>query len=379
MKPKYMKLSYKLLSLLILLNFVYGISIGQNALKNQPTAVPFLLITPDAKSAGMANVNLGISASTNDLFQNAAKLALMNEKSGFTLNYTPWLKDIGLENVYILTSGYYKKINNSSAYHVSLKYFTLGTIDLTDEKGMINQPSQRTGEYNINAGYSLRISNKLSLGATIKYIHSKLIQGYYNGSEYKAGNAIAGDISLYYQQNENAEGLHGGLLLSNLGSKMSYSSQNNKYFLPANLGLGIGYMKNLDENNGLEFGIDINRKLVPALASDASQEDIQTFYNQSVLNSWTNSFSGKFGVDLGSAYVLSGGIEYNYDKLFFLRAGYHYEQNLNSGNSNYFTVGSTIKYNNMNLHLSYIPPTSAGISRNPLSNTVSFGTSISFK
>jgi hypothetical protein len=127
MKPKYMKLSYKLLSLLILLNFVYGISIGQNALKNQPTAVPFLLITPDAKSAGMANVNLGISASTNDLFQNAAKLALMNEKSGFTLNYTPWLKDIGLENVYILTSGYYKKINNSSAYHVSLKYFTLGT------------------------------------------------------------------------------------------------------------------------------------------------------------------------------------------------------------------------------------------------------------
>ena len=374
-----MKLSFKCLSLLILLNLIHGLSNGQNALKNQPVAVPFLLITPDAKSAGMANVNLGISANTNDLFQNAAKLPTLDEKSGFSLNYTPWLKDIGLDNVYILTTGYYRKINNSSAYHVSLKYFTLGTIDLTDEKGIPNQPSQRTGEYNFNAGYSLKINNKISVGATIKYIHSRLIQGNYNGAEYKAGNSIAGDISLYYQQHENAEGLHGGLLLSNLGSRMSYSSQSNKYFLPANLGLGIGYLKNLDEKNAIEFGIDANRKLVPAIASDASQSDIQSFYSQSVLNSWTNSFSGKFGVDLGASYTLAGGIEYSYDKVFYLRAGYHYEQNLNAGNSNYFTVGSSFKYNNMNLHLSYIPPTSAGISRNPLSNTFSFGTSINFR
>jgi hypothetical protein len=373
---KSLNYSYKSLILLILFNACFFTIKAQTGIKTQNTAVPFLLISPDSKSSGMANTNLGMSANTNDLFQNAAKLANLQENSGFSLNYTPWLKDIGLENVYLLNTGYYKKINQTSAYHASIKYFTLGTIDLTDEKGVANLPSQRTGEYSIDAGYSLKLSNNLSLGTSLKYIHSKLIQGNFNGTEFNAGNSIAGDISLFYQQHENAEGFHMGLLFSNLGSKMSYANNSKKYFLPANMGLGIGYLKNIDDKNSIEFGIDANRLLVPALASNATQQDIDTYYSQSVFNSWFNSFSNNKGVNMGSSFNVSGGIEYNYNKVFYLRTGYHFEKTLNAGNTEYLTTGSSLKYNNMNFHLSYILPTSNGVTRNPLSNTFSFGTSV---
>lgn len=375
-QPKISNNIYKSILLLLLLNTTAQVTKAQSVIKTQNTAVPFLLIAPETKSAGMGNTNLAMSPSTNDLFQNASKLANIQENSGFSLNYTPWLKDIGLENVYLMSAGYYKKINQTSAYHASIKYFTLGTIDLTNENGVPNLPSQRTGEYSIDAGYSLRISNNISLGTSLKYIHSKLIQGNFNGMEFNPGNSIAGDISLYYQQNENAEGLHVGMMLSNLGSKMSYSNNSKKYFLPANMGLGIGYLKNIDDKNGIEFGVDANRLLVPALSNNASQQDIDDYYSQSVFKSWFNTFSGNNGVNMGSSFNVSGGVEYNYDKMFYLRTGYHFEQTVNAGNTQYFTTGTSIKYNNMKFHLSYILPTSAGVSRNPLSNTFSFGTSI---
>jgi hypothetical protein len=366
------------LILLLLLNASGNILNAQNSIKVQNTAVPFLLIPPDSKSSGMGNTTIGMSGNINDIFQNASKLPTLKEKSGYTMNYTPWLKDLGLDNVYLLTTGFYRKINESSAFHLSLKYFTLGTINLTDEKGVPNMPSQKTGEFSFDAGYSLKLSNNLSLGATLKYINSRLIQGNFNGTEYKAGKTIAGDVSLFYQQNENAEGFHAGLLLSNLGGKMNYSSNTDKYFLPARLSIGAGYLKNIDDKNAIEFGIDAKRLLVPAIANDATQDIKDAYYGQSVFSSLTNSFSGNTGVGISESFTLSAGVEYNYSKFFYLRAGYHYEKNVIAGKTDYISTGASIKYNKMMFHLSYIPPLSYSVARNPLSNTFSFGTSIHF-
>jgi hypothetical protein len=366
------------LILLLLLISTKNHLIAQKVTKAQSIAVPFLLINPDSKSSGMGNTSMGMSTNTNDLFQNASKLATIKEKNGFTLNYTPWLKDLELNNVYLLTTGYYKKLNASSAFHVSLRYFTLGSIDLTDDKGTPNRPAQKTGEGSLNAGYSLKISDKLSLGTTLKYIYSNLIYGNFNGTQYKAGSSIAGDISLYYQQNENAEGLHMGMLLSNLGGKISYANNSKKYFIPANIGMGLGYLKNIDEKNGIEFGIDVNRLLVPALSTNATQENLDDYYSQSVVGSWANSLIGNYSIDIRDSYSLSLGLEYNYDKIFYLRTGYNYGKSVSAGKTDYITTGASFKYNKMLFNLSYIPPISYSAARNPISNTFSFGTSIHF-
>lgn len=67
-----------------------------NPLKLQSTAVPFMMISPDARSGGMGNLSLGMTPEANDLFGNTAKLTYLNESKGFLINYTPWLKDLGL-------------------------------------------------------------------------------------------------------------------------------------------------------------------------------------------------------------------------------------------------------------------------------------------
>lgn len=338
------------------------------------TAVPFMRISPDARSAGMGNLSLAMSPEANDLFGNTAKLPLLENNSGFLINYTPWLKDLGLSDVYLASMGYYKKLNDFSSINSSLRFFSLGNITFSDEYGtqyMDTKPS----EFSFDGGYSILLTEKLSLGVTLRYINSRLVQGALlnSSTNFKAGNTLAGDVSLFYKQNENAQGFHAGLLLSNLGGKINYSNENTrKYFIPANLGLGLGYLTKFDSDNSLEFGIDINRLLVPAYPDANTSTSEEQYFSQSVVSSWFNSFSKQYGPPLGETLKGSIGAEYNYRDLFYLRTGYTYESQVSS-NGQYFTIGTSFQYLKNKFNISYLVPSGGGLSRNPLSNTIRFG------
>ena len=343
-------------------------------LKLQSTAVPFMMISPDARSGGMGNLSIAMSPEANDLFGNTAKIPFLSNNRGFLINYTPWLKDLGLNDVYLASAGYYKKLNSFSGINSSLRFFSLGNIDFTDNDGSPIS-SQRPSEFSFDFGYNLLLSDALSMGVTLRYINSRLVQGSYgtNGTNFKAGNTFAGDISLFYKQNENLEGFHAGLVLSNLGGKVSYSNEaKNKYFIPANIGLGVAYMNKFDTENSLEVGIDVNRLMVPA--SPTSRDADDQYYSQSVVASWFNSFSNKYGMPLSESLKISLGAEYNYADRFHLRAGYFLDNNKNLGSMQYFTVGSSFQYQQSKFNISYLVPTGGGITRNPLSNTLRFGT-----
>lgn len=336
------------------------------------TAVPFMRISPDARSAGMGNLSLAMSPEANDLFGNTAKLPMLSNKSGFLINYTPWLKDLGLSDVYLASMGYYKKLNDFSSINSSLRFFSLGNITFSDEYGT-QYLDTKPSEFSLDAGYSILLTEKLSLGVTLRYINSRLVQGALlnSSTNFKAGNTLAGDISLFYKQNENAQGFHAGLLLSNLGGRVNYSNENTrKYFIPANLGLGIGYLNKFDNDNSVEFGVDVNRLLVPAYPETTAQED--QYFSQSVVSSWFNSFSNQYGPPLGETIKTSVGAEYNYANIFYLRAGYSYESQVSS-NGQYFTVGTSFQYQQSKFNISYLVPSGGGLSRNPLSNTIRFG------
>jgi len=349
-----------------------------NKINIQSTAVPFMLISPDARSGGMGNLSLGMTPEANDLFGNTAKLTYLKEPSGFLINYTPWLKDLGLSDVYLASAGYYKKLNDRSTFNSSLRFFSLGNIQFSDMSG--NPTSeQRPSEFSFDAGYSLLVTNELSVGATIRYIHSKLVTGSFVGNavDYRAGNTVSGDISVFYKQHENLEGFHAGLLLSNLGGKISYTNAtNNKYFIPANIGIGVGYLNKFDSDNSIEFGVDANRLMVPATpnATDPDYANLKDqYFSQSVVSSWFNSFTTKYGMPLGESLKLSFGTEYNYINRFYLRAGYFLDNNKNLGNMQYFTLGTSFQYQNSKFNISYLVPSGGGITKNPLSNTLRFG------
>ena len=357
----------------VALFFVASSLTAQTKLKLQSTAVPFMLISPDARSGGMGNLSIAMSPEANDLFGNTAKIPYLKNDRGFLINYTPWLKDLGLSDVYLASAGYFKKLNSFSGINSSLRFFSLGNIDFTDNDGSPIS-SQRPSEFSFDFGYNILLSDALSIGATMRYINSRLVSGAVNNTIFKAGNTFAGDISLFYKQNDDLEGFHAGLVLSNLGGKVSYSNEaKNKYFIPANIGLGVAYLNRFDTENSLEMGIDINRLMVPAspIGNDPELED--QYYSQSVVASWFNSFSSKYGIPFSESLKVSLGAEYNYADRFHLRAGYFIDNNKNLGSMQYFTVGSSFQYQQSKFNISYLVPTGGGITRNPLSNTLRFG------
>jgi hypothetical protein len=345
------------------------------------TAVPFLRISPDARAGGMGDLGVATSPDANSSFFNLAKTPFTKSPYGVGLTYTPWLKDLGLNDVYLLSFAGYYKLDEQQAISGSIRYFSLGNIQFTDGSGN-ELGTGRPREFGIDGGYSRKLSDNMSIGIALRFIHSNLVGNYTDQSNtYQAGNAVAGDLSFFYTgQNEDGQGWNFGAALSNLGSKIGYTRDaTQKDFIPANLGLGATYTKVFDETSKIEFGLDLHKLLVPTppkLTGDVSSDSakIADYRTKGVVGSWFSSFGdapGGFGEEIRE-FQFSLGAEYSYNNQFFARTGYFYEDKT-KGNRKYFTVGLGIKYNVFGLNFSYLVPSGAGINRNPLSNTLRFG------
>ena len=350
------------------------------------SAVPFLRISPDARAGGMGDLGVATSPDANSSFWNLAKTPFAANKYGVGLTYTPWLKDLGLNDVYLLSAAGYYQIDELQAFSGSVRYFSLGNIQFTDGAGN-DFGEGRPRELGVDIGYSRKLSDQLGIGIALRYIHSNLVGNLADqNTTYQAGNAVAGDISLFYSGlDENGQGFNFGAALTNLGSKIGYTKDaTQKDFIPANLGIGAVYTKAFDEINKISLGIDVNKLLVPTPPkyidnsnpdSDSLNEIINTNYRgKGIVKSWISSFGdapGGFGEEMRE-FQVSVGAEYAYNDQFFARAGYFYEDKT-KGNRKYFTLGLGIKYNVFGLNFSYLIPSGAGITRNPLSNTLRFG------
>ena len=351
---------------------------AQDKLNVVTTAVPFLRISPDARSGGMGDVGLATSPDASSGFWNLGKVPFNQSKAGIAATYTPWLNDL-VNDVYLASLAGYVKFDDQQALSGSIRYFSLGDIQFTDGMGQ-NLQSYRPREFGIDVGYSRKLGKKSGLGIALKYINSNLTGGFTQGSTtYKTGSAVAADIGFYCNhQNTAGNGWSFGASLTNLGSKIAYTDNANmKDFIPANLGLGTAYTKNFDATNKLTLGLDINKLLVPTPPGDAANPptsaQLAEYRSKSVIGSWFSSFGdadGGFSEELKEFQVSVGG-EYWYNNQFAFRAGYFYE-NKNKGNRRYFTAGLGLKYNMFGLNFSYLAPSGSGVNRNPLSNTIRF-------
>lgn len=360
------------------------VSVGASAQSTEPinvvtTAVPFLRISPDARAGGMGETGLATDADASSHFFNIAKIPFSTDSNAIGATYSPWLKKLGLNDVYYATvSGFYK-LDENQALSGSLRYFSLGTLQFTDNSGT-DFGSGRPREFAIEAGYSRKLSSKLALGVGMKYINSNLIGGKnMNGVNYRSGNAVAGDLSVYYNNKKfDGSGWSFGAALSNLGTKIGYTSNaDEKDYIPANLGIGASYTKVFDDDNKINFALDVNKLLVPTPPSSSDSAGIANYRNKSVVNSWMSSLGdapGGFSEELKEV-MIGTGMEYWYQDQFAARAGYFYENKM-KGNRRYFTVGLGINYSKFGLNFSYIVPAGSGIDQNPLSNTLRFALTV---
>lgn len=354
---------------------------NDNSMAAVTTAVPFLRISPDARSGGMGDVGIALSPDANSQFWNIAKVAANQEELGVSITYTPWLKDI-TPDVFLAYLSAYKKFgqNNNQAISASLRYFNLGDINYTD----INAQPAGDGkprEYAFDVGYSNNLSENLSVGISLRYINSNIAAGAPNNAgSYRAGHAFAADAGLYYhktkEMSEDRSGtFSAGAVLSNMGSKITYS-QERKDFLPMNLGLGTAYSYKIDAHNRITGGLDLNKTVVPMpkLMEDEFGYHYWEPPTESVVSGFFSSFAS---APKGYGTTVSLGGEYWYQEQFALRAGYFYED-AHNGDRKYFTVGLGLKYNVFGLDFSYLIPSGGGTARNPLSNTLRFTLGFAF-
>lgn len=371
----------QLVAITLMLVLSHSVQAQLDTINVVTSAVPFLRISPDARAGGMGDLSLATAPDANSSFYNLAKTPFATNNTGFALTYTPWLKDLGLTDVYLMSAAGYMKLDDLQAISAGVRYFSLGNIQFTDISGL-DFGEGRPREFGLDLGYSRKLGDKLALGFAFRYIYSNLAAGQVIGSTtYKAGNAVAGDVSLYYTGAANGgSGWNFGAALTNLGSKIGYTNDaTQKDYIPTDLGLGVTYTKAYDESNKLTFGVDMHKLLVPTpprFTGDYSTDSlaITKYRTKNVVSSWFSSLGdapGGFGEELKEVN-LSAGAEYNYNDQFMFRAGYFYE-NKTKGNRTYFTVGFGIRYNVMNLNFSYLVPSGQGVNRNPLSNTLRFG------
>ena len=341
------------------------------------TAVPFLRISPDARAGAMGDVGIAVDPDANSQYWNVAKMPFCDKNYGISMTYTPWLKDL-VPDIYLAYLSGYAKFgkDNVNAVSASMRYFSLGNVNYTDALGNpIGTGMPR--EYSFDFGYSRKLSEFLSTGLSMRYIHSAIAAGvqYTNGGgsgEYSPGNAVAADLGLYYTKKLEGDGIHintisFGVVASNIGSKISYNSTR-KDFIPMNLGIGGAYTAQFDEYNKVTFAIDVNKLLVPVLQTNNPDTQV------SVVNGIFSSFSTGNQVEEIDASL---GIEYWYQNTIAFRAGYYYS-NPNNGDLQYITCGVGVKYNVFEINASYLVPQGSGITRNPLSNTLRFSLMFAF-
>ena len=373
MRPTALKLTAGILLFCSLSSAVKAQS-GVNAINVVTTAVPFLRISPDARSGGMGDIGLATTPDASSVFWNLGKVAFNESKGAIVATYTPWLKDL-VNDVYLASLAGYYKIDDIQAISGSLRYFSLGNIEFTDASGNING-NFRPREFGIDVGYSRKLSQKAGIGVALKYINSNLTGGAVQGSTtYKTGTAVAGDIAFYLDgKNTAGNGWAFGATMTNLGSKIAYTDNaDQKDFIPANLGIGTTFTRKFNESNQITFGLDLNKLLVPTPPDLNDANALANYRKKSVIGSWFSSFGdapGGFSEEL-KEFQLSVGSEYWYNNQFALRAGYFWEDKT-KGNRRYFTMGLGIKYNIFGLNFSYLLPSGSGVNRNPLSNTLRF-------
>ncbi len=389
----------KIAALLLLLTTIQSIN-AQEESKAITTGVPFLLVAADARSAGMADQGVATSPDAFSQQWNPAKYAFALDKQGFTASYTPYLTDL-VNDISLGQATYYNRINERSAFAVSLRYFGLGEIELRQQA---NDDPQivKPNELALDGSYSLKLSDHFAMAVAGRYIRSALrIADTSGGGDAKPASTFAVDIAGFYQGEETALADFNGRLrlgfnFQNLGPKINYdagaSDDNSANFLPANMRIGGGYDFIFDEYNKVSLNLEFAKLLVPSPQSAdldgdgliVTQEE-QDLRDQNNIDynkiNWVsgifksfNDAPGGFSEEL-KEFTYSVGAEYLYQDSFAFRLGYFHESPI-KGYRQFFSLGAGFKYNVVKVDVSYL--FSASKVKNPLENTLRFSLTFNF-
>ena len=347
------------------------------------TAVPFLMISADARASGLGEQGVATSPDAFSQHWNPAKYVFLDNKSGVGVSYTPYLSKL-VSDVFLANLNYFNVIDDRSSWSTSFKYFSLGDIDILQNPQDIPY-LENPNEFTLDASYILKLNDNFSMGVTGRYLMSDVkLQSV--DSDSSSASSFAVDISGFYQSDERAyENFNGlwrfGFNISNMGPKMKYEELGKNNFIPTNLKLGSAFDFIFDSSNKLSINLELNKLLVPSPSVPIYNSNDQIIgYNQAdvtFLSGLFKSFGDApdgFSEELKEV-TLSLGLEYTYNDSFALRVGY-FGENEDKGARKYVTFGTGFSLEEIDLVLSYLLSSSSVIS--PLENTLRFSFTYNF-
>ena len=372
--------------------FAISFAIAQDRALNP--GVPFLLVAADARAAGMADNGVATSADAFSQQWNPAKYAFATDAQGFSISYTPYLTDL-VNDISLGQFTYYNKLNERSAFAASIRYFSLGKIELR-QTGDRNEDfiTVSPNEFAIDGSYSLKLSEKFSMAIAGRFINSNLKVASGN-NDASSASSFAVDVAGFYQSEEIAYNefngrWRAGFNIQNLGPKISYDNDNlNNNFLPANLKIGTGFDFILDDYNKVSLNVEFNKLLVPTpqTVTDLNDDGVIDSKDYAIANTnyrtigWTSGVFKSFG-DAPDGFseelkevTYAVGAEYLYQDSFAMRLGYFHESPL-KGARQFLSLGAGFKYNVVKVDVSYL--FSASKVKNPLENTLRFSLTFNF-
>lgn len=368
------------------------------------TGVPFMLIAPDARSAGMGDMGVATSVDAYAQQWNAAKYTFSEAKSGIAVSYTPYLSKL-VNDISIAYLTYFNRIDERSAFGFSFKYFGLGEIEIRPDE--FSEPLiEKPNEFTVDASYSLRLAEQFAMSVSLRYLRSDLrIQAV--DANASAAGSFGVDISGFYQSEEQAyNSFNGktrfGFAIQNLGPKIKYDDGGRENFLPTNLRVGGGFDFIFDDYNKLAVTAEVTKLLVPTpplfgfvdtngdgeqTPDDTSTADVDESEPTIITAGQSNDVSFLSGIfqSFGDApggfseelkeFTWALGAEYLYQDSFAFRLGYFNESD-EKGARKFFALGAGFKYTTINIDLSYL--FSASKIQSPLENTLRFSLTFNF-
>ncbi len=365
------------------LSFILGIFLvfAQNSNRVIITGVPFLLITSDARAAGMGDLGVATSSDNYSQYWNPAKYVFARKKKGIGLSYTPYLSKL-VDDIFLGNITYFNKVDDRSSWATSLRYFSLGDIQFNEFIGgtIIDQGMERPTELTLDLSYALKLSSEFAMSVAGRFIYSDLKIA--ANADTSSASSLGVDIAAFYESkvfnlNSRKALFRSGLNISNIGPKLNYDSGDQKSFIPTNLRLGVG-LDLFFNNDNFGFYTEFTKLLVPTPV--AIYDDSQAFlgYRQPDVDFITGIFTSFSDAPNGLSEELSEitialGLEYCFQEIFSIRTGY-FNESKEKGSRRYLTMGAGFNLNFIDIDLSYLFSTSRV--RNPLENTIRFSLSI---
>ena len=355
---------------------------SQNSNRVVTTGVPFIMITADARAAGMGELGVATSADNYSQYWNPAKYAFVSNEKGIGLSYTPYLSKL-VDDIFLGNILFFKKIDDRSSWATGLRYFSLGEIQFNEfiAGSIVDQGIERPSELTLDLSYALKLSNEFSMSVAGRFIYSDLKVAV--DADTSSASSLGIDISAFYQSeifkmSSNSALIRSGINISNIGPRLNYESGTQKSFIPTNLRLGAGLDILFDDDNILGFYTEFSKLLVPTPVGIYDSNQNLLGYKQpdiDFINGIFRSFSdapGGLSEEL-SEITMAFGLEYCFQDSLSIRTGF-FNESQTKGSRRYITMGAGFNLNFFKIDLSYLFSTSRV--RNPLENTIRFSLSI---